>query len=125
VSREGGRGNAHALSDAVKRDVSSGRWLELLVGVLSFSFVLMVATAPLAVALITSVALVSLLARARERHAVALVSGTVLLMALLVELALRSLAATSSRTTSSTTDPTRSSRASRSPTAVSPTSPRS
>ena len=69
----------------------SGRRLELLVGVLSFVLVLMVATLPLAFALIASVAFVSLLARAQERHAVALVSATVLLMTLLVELSLRAI----------------------------------
>ena len=69
----------------------SGRRLELLVGVLSFVLVLMVATLPLAFALIASVAFVSRLARAQERHAVALVSATVLLMTLLVELSLRAI----------------------------------
>ena len=69
----------------------SGRRLEIGFGALSLGLALMVATVPLAFALIGSAALVSLLARARERHAVAIVSSTVLLMLGVVELALRTL----------------------------------
>ena len=61
---------------------SSGRALELVLGVLALGFALMVATVPLAFSLLASVGLVSLLARAPERHAVTLVSGTVLGMIL-------------------------------------------
>jgi hypothetical protein len=69
----------------------SGRRLEILFGVVSLGVALMVATVPLLFALPASVALVSLLARARERHAVAIVSSTVLLMLGVVELALRAI----------------------------------